>query len=144
VPSDANGILGRESVCDETLRSIGLRATQLAVLVAVDNGDVMSIEGGLTATAHKRRALLARRSCLPIGLVFRPFRPEEAANTCPFPKLPSCLTAIFGISIHGKRNSHWPSISARTFRNNIVNRNRSAQKCDADHIRPRHPLLYLG
>src|SRR5262249_32738351 len=30
-------------------------------------------------------------------------------------------------------------ISARTFRNNIVNRTPSAQKCDADHIRPGRP-----
>jgi len=69
---------------DETLRSVGLRATQFAVLVAVDNEDVMSIEGGLTATAHKRRAPLAQRSRLPVGLMFGPCRTEEAANTSPF------------------------------------------------------------
>ena len=31
---------------------------------------------------------------------------------------------------------HWPSIFARTCRNDIVNRTLNAQKCDADHIRP--------
>jgi hypothetical protein len=54
------------------------------------------------------------------------------------------LDRDFDISNHARRNFHWPSDLARNFRNNIVNRNRSAQKCDADHIRPRHPLLYLG
>src|SRR5262245_52744782 len=31
---------------------------------------------------------------------------------------------------------HWPSIFARTCRNDIVNRTPNAQKCDTDHIRP--------
>jgi len=55
---------------DETLRSVGLRASQLAVLVAVDNEDVMSIEGGLTATAHKRRASLAGAPVCQLDLDF--------------------------------------------------------------------------
>ena len=83
---------------DETLRSVGLRATQLAVLVAVDNEDVMSVEGGLTATAHKRRAS-ARRSRLPIGLMFGPRRTEEAANTV-LAEAPKLLDRGSDISIH--------------------------------------------
>ena len=55
---------------DETLCSVGLRATQLAVLVAVNNEDVMSIEGGLTATAHKRRASLAVAAVCQLDLDF--------------------------------------------------------------------------
>ena len=48
---------------DETLRSVGLRATQLAVLVAVDNEDVMSIEGGGNLRTSGERRLPGAPVC---------------------------------------------------------------------------------